>query len=861
MSSHLLSRVSKQQVLWRTGAAMLLALLAAVFSTGTTHAAPPAQTCVQPGTSTIIDPVGGAIQVNMYFSDPTAIETDPTSIQQIDLVGGGTILGYCIDSTEARLTNVIVCLQNPINNQQVAYLVAKYPPTREDRVTHAAVQAAIWHYSNGKNLADPDATTEGSTVDGQVLTIYKALLAEVNAIDFNNPPGILRPGNLAMTIDPATAINQLPAQSAHVITVTLTKGGFAVSGIPVQVASTFGQVSPATGTTDVSGQAQFTITSDAPGTASITASAVVTVPASYEYVVQQNPVTLQPFGVPGSTAQTLTATASKEWQSTATATATVIPTTTPTPINTPTSTPINTPTSTPINTPISTPTSTPIVTGTPPNTPVATPTNTPPATPSGPVLYAVGDLVWLDIPGIPHDGIQQTIEQTSAGVNNVRVELYKVGTSTPFSTTTGLNSLGHPGYYLFTGLEAGSYQVRFCMPVGYTATLQNQGDDFLDSDGNTNGGPTASCPNGYYQTEVFGLPNDFSNSNPDNADLSRDFGLYRPTDLGDDPNSPVQYPTKARSLKDSLKDPAIAARHIIIDGLHFGNLVDAEDDGQPNTPSTGDDENGVTVNGVVQDDEDGIVFLTALQPCKTAQIQMTALTTKRVAYYGAFFDWNGNGRFDDAGEGYTGQIGTEGTLSETQVLSIAVPCNAVPIVYMRFRLALDPAEVQEGTGTAYSGEVEDYVLATIGDRVWYDNNHDGLQGPVTVEPGVPGVVASVCDVTTGQIVLFAGQPLTTTTDTNGIYGFYNLPLASYCVQFDLATLPPDYDVTKQNVGSDRTIDSDANPNGRTNATGILTPGQIDLTLDMGIYSVIPTGESPVNEPAGSFRVYLPALKH
>ena len=153
------------------------------------------------------------------------------------------------------------------------------------------------------------------------------------------------------------------------------------------------------------------------------------------------------------------------------------------------------------------------------------------------------------------------------------------------------------------------------------------------------------------------------------------------------------------------------------------------------------------------------------------------------------------------------------------------------------------------------------MLATIGDRVWYDNNKDGLQGPVNLEPGVPGVVAMVCDGNTGLPVLFAGQPLTTTTDANGIYGFFNLPLASYCVQFDLATLPPDYDVTKQNVGSDRSIDSDADLNGRTNATGVLTPGQIDLTLDMGIYNVNPTGENPVAEPTGSFRVYLPALKH
>ena len=165
-----------------------------------------------------------------------------------------------------------------ISNVRLAYLIAKYPPDLGNNINMAARQAAVWHYSNGKNLSNPDATTQGAAIDSQVLAIYNALLTEVNAIDPNNPPGILRAGNLAMTIDPPTAINQLPAQSAHQITVTLTKGGFAVAGIPVQVTSTFGQVSQATVTTDANGQAKFTITSNLPGTASITASAVVTVP-------------------------------------------------------------------------------------------------------------------------------------------------------------------------------------------------------------------------------------------------------------------------------------------------------------------------------------------------------------------------------------------------------------------------------------------------------------------------------------------------------------------------------------------------------------------------------------------------------
>ncbi len=186
MSSHLLSRVSRQQVLWRSGAAMLLALLAVVFTAGTTHAAPPAQTCVQPGLSTIIDPAGGAIQVRMYTTDPAAVEQDPTSIQQIDLGGGQIVYGYCIDSTEARQTNVTVCFLGDITDVRLAYLIAKYPPDLADNIQQAARQAAVWHYSNGKNLATPTPHSDAAT-DAAVLAIYNALLAEIDAINSTNP--------------------------------------------------------------------------------------------------------------------------------------------------------------------------------------------------------------------------------------------------------------------------------------------------------------------------------------------------------------------------------------------------------------------------------------------------------------------------------------------------------------------------------------------------------------------------------------------------------------------------------------------------------------------------------------------------
>jgi uncharacterized repeat protein (TIGR01451 family) len=462
-------------------------------------------------------------------------------------------------------------------------------------------------------------------------------------------------------------------------------------------------------------------------------------------------------------------------------------------------------------------------------------------------LYAVGNLVWLDVAGIERDGIQQSIEQTAGGISGVRVELYNGSGQFLDFRITGPNNAGEPGYYLFPNLPAGSYQVRFCVPSGYTPTLQNQGsDDTLDSDGNTQGmGEFCS----YYATEVFSLPNSLTDAT--GADLSRDFGLWRPADYGDNPNAPVQYPTRAISLT----NPADAARHIIVPGLNFGNIVDAEGDGQPAAPANGDDLNGGA------DDEDGVIFLTPLQPCTTAQVQLNAVTGNRVAAYGAFFDWNGDGVFGP-GEGATGQIGTTAAPTATVILSLPVPCSPAvvsPTVYTRFRLALNPAEVQSGTGTASTGEVEDYVLAAVGDRVWYDRNEDGLQGSPSSEPGVPGVVAVLCDANTGQPALFGGQQITTTTDANGIYGFYNLPLASYCVIFDLNTLPQDYRPTTPNAGGDDGNDSDADSTGRTGGTGLLAPAERNLTLDLGII-VIPTSEEPTEEPGGIFKMYLPDVR-
>ena len=251
MSSNVLGRGSRRRTLGHlSGVILVLGLLAAVFSTGTSQAAQPAQaqTCTDPGIATIIDPVGGAVQVRMYGGpDPANAKNYPTGIQRIELGGGQVLYGYCIDSIEARITGLPVCLLSDIGDVRLNYLIAKYPPDLQDRIKQAAQQAAVWHFSNEINLDLADPTTEGPDVDAQVAALYTAIVSEIDAIDPANLPAILRPGPLAMNVAPVTAINELPLQSSHQITVTLTNGGFPLPGINVQVAANFGQFNQTSG--------------------------------------------------------------------------------------------------------------------------------------------------------------------------------------------------------------------------------------------------------------------------------------------------------------------------------------------------------------------------------------------------------------------------------------------------------------------------------------------------------------------------------------------------------------------------------------------------------------------------------------
>jgi len=149
--------------------------------------------------------------------------------------------------------------------------------------------------------------------------------------------------------------------------------------------------------------------------------------------------------------------------------------------------------------------------------------------------------------------------------------------------------------------------------------------------------------------------------------------------------------------------------------------------------------------------------------------------------------------------------------------------------------ALDSDIDENGVGHCshlHAGEIEKdmdaglYMESTpkkgeIGDRVWLDDNCDGIQDKD--EKGVEGVTVNLKDC--------AGQTLaTTTTGDGGLYCFTNLDAGDYQVCFDL---PQGFEWTLQNQGGDDAVDSDVDASGCTSCF-TLDEGQSDKTRDAGL---------------------------
>lgn len=133
--------------------------------------------------------------------------------------------------------------------------------------------------------------------------------------------------------------------------------------------------------------------------------------------------------------------------------------------------------------------------------------------------------------------------------------------------------------------------------------------------------------------------------------------------------------------------------------------------------------------------------------------------------------------------------------------------------------------------------VQDY--GTIGDRVWDDMNHNGVQD--SGEPGHAGYPVTLSPDPNGMAILPGSYPVQTTTDSSGIYRFRNLPAGRYRVQFAAPAAP--YQATLRDAGGNDAYDSDVDVStGYT--TPIVTldsvaPGNSDTSRDFGLFGGTP----------------------
>jgi hypothetical protein len=156
--------------------------------------------------------------------------------------------------------------------------------------------------------------------------------------------------------------------------------------------------------------------------------------------------------------------------------------------------------------------------------------------------------------------------------------------------------------------------------------------------------------------------------------------------------------------------------------------------------------------------------------------------------------------------------------------------------------------------TARDETVAPPATYAVGDFVWDDLNHDGIQQ--SGEPGVNGVTVQLlnADGTVATGANGSPVPSVVTTTANGSPGFYQLGCVvagSYLVQF---TLPGGYRYTTQGAGTNPALDSNANPAaGATLGQAPVTLGPTDANLSTTAYD--PDGCSAGVDPTLDAGIY------
>ncbi|MGN6151409.1 MAG: beta strand repeat-containing protein [Lysobacteraceae bacterium] len=291
-----------------------------------------------------------------------------------------------------------------------------------------------------------------------------------------------------------------------------------------------------------------------------------------------------------------------------------------------------------------------------------------------------------------------------------------------FVTPTGHTSLTGS---LTTGNSAGTYDT----PTGNTNNEPNgvTGGAYFRNGGATPGSLYTLQMAGAAATLVYGATNASFLLESDNADVG---------------DAPIGYGNPTHT----------------INGIRMGATVDADSGLLNNATATGDDTNNT-------DDEDGVT-LSPLLPI--GEISIVPVSIQNAAgVLNAWFDWNADGDFNDAGEQ---MVSDQAVAVGTVNLNIAVPAGAIiGPTFARFRVCTSTAATapldncNTPVSTVQSGEVEDYQFQ-VSRKVLLNKITTGIAG------GPFGFTLTNTGQTTGTVTTAAANTATQVDGNTGMTG-------------------------------------------------------------------------------------------
>jgi serine-aspartate repeat-containing protein C/D/E len=495
---------------------------------------------------------------------------------------------------------------------------------------------------------------------------------------------------------------------------------------------------------------------------------------------------------------------------------------------------------------------------------------------------SLGDFVFNDD---NRNGLQ---DATETGVAGVTVTLHGAGADGMFGTsddTTDVRVTDSTGHYLFDHLNAGKYQAEFSgIAADKTFTVSDQGiNDAIDSDVDASGNTgVISLLAGQANTSVdaglvsqLGAIGDlvFLDANDNGVQDAGDFGLSDMTVKLTGAGLDGTFGTADDTTETTLTD---ANGNYLFSGLTAGKYQVAFSNSPYESISD------YTLSNVGSDDTidsdagaGGLTQVVDLLPGETNLSLDGGLVLKKASLGDfVFIDTNGNGVQDAGDTGVAGvsvtltgagNDGAFGTADDTTTATITdingkyeftgltgfqsykVQFSNLPAGYEFTSRYAGGDEALDSDADA-SGLTQSYVLSpgenlttvdaglvalkgTIGDTVFFDRNENGLQD--SDEIGVGGVTVTLTGAGADG-VLGTGDDTTAvaTTDANGKYLFTDLTAGKYQVGY--SNIPSIANYTLDHVGSDTTIDSNANPSTGLTEVVELAAGQVDLTVDGGL---------------------------